>query len=56
MVIWSVLKPVGPSNLEGEYIESVGVIPLDNFTGDPAFDFLTLAMAEEIINELTQIR
>ena len=58
VLVWSVLKPIQASApaLPGTYVDSVAVMPLANLTGDPAYDFLSVAMAEEIINELTQIR
>ncbi len=56
--VWSILKP-GPAPaaaLTDVYVDSLAVMPLANLTGDPSFDFIGIALAEEIINELTQIR
>ena len=56
--VWSILRP-GPAPaaaLTDVYVDSLAVMPLRNLTGDPSFDFVGIALAEEIINELTQIR
>ncbi len=39
----------------GRYVDSVAVMPLDNLTGDPSLDYLGVAIAEEIISELSQL-
>lgn len=37
------------------YIDSVAVMPLHNLTGDAAYDYLGIGIAEEIITQLAQI-
>lgn len=37
------------------YVDSVAVMPLDNFTGDPRWDYLGSAITEEIISHLVRI-
>jgi len=37
------------------YVDSVAVMPLDNLTGDPGYDYLGIGITEEIITHLAQI-
>jgi adenylate cyclase len=37
------------------YVDSLAVMPLDNLTGDPAFDHLGIGITEEIITHLARI-
>ena len=37
------------------YVDSVAVMPLDNLTGDPRYDYLGIGITEEIITHLAQI-
>jgi len=61
--VWSILESTVPTSPEPappppspRYTDSVAVMPLTNLTGNPSMEFLSMALAEEIIGELSQIR
>lgn len=56
VLVWSVLQPSGPRFDQPQYVDSVAVMPLDNYTGNPGYDHIGMGMAEEIIAQLSQIR
>jgi TolB-like protein len=57
-VIWSRLPAPEqrPSFQPVEYVNSIAVLPLDNFTGEARYDVLSNGITEEIIAHLTKIR
>jgi TolB-like protein len=43
------------TNAAVAYVDSVAVMPLDNLTGDPGYEYLGVGITEEIITHLAQI-
>jgi adenylate cyclase len=48
--------PPPPDHADAQFIDSLAVLPLDNLTGDPAFDHIGVSLAEAIITHLAKIR
>ena len=55
---WLQFRPVAQAvmpHVAIAYVDSVAVMPLDNLTGDPGYDYLGIGITEEIITHLAQI-
>ena len=47
--------PAAPAPISIQYVDSIAVMPLDNLTGDPAYDHVGGGITEEIIMHLASI-
>jgi TolB-like protein/Tfp pilus assembly protein PilF len=52
---WWLLTPAGQPSLDVSEIRSVAVLPLDNFSADPAEEPFVAGMHEELINQLSRV-
>lgn len=52
---WWLLAPAGDAGVDVSGIRSVAVLPLDNFSGDPAEEPFVAGMHEELINQLSRV-
>ena len=52
---WWLLAPTGDPHVDLAGIRSVAVLPLDNFSGDPAEGPFVAGMHEELINQLSRV-
>ena len=58
VVTWYEFHPEPPASsheAHPQYIDSVAVLPLDNLTGDPSYDYIGIGITEEIITHLAKI-
>jgi adenylate cyclase len=52
---FSTSRPPAETNTVVTYVDSVAVMPLDNLTGDTAYDFLGIGISDEVITHLARI-